>query len=332
MAEAAPTTETEEPRDASSILYPQRDPEVQAEPESEAPEIIAESTVDSAEGIEAPKETPEGEEHAEGDAEEVISSLSQLIEHEEWDPEWVDNLKVPVKVNGVQSEATMKDLVASYQMKEASVQRLEDAKAKAHTIAQEAEQEREKAKTSLVEAAGLITLAERMFSLEAAEANLAGLRESDPVAYLAAKDGLSERRKAIDAVKAEAAKAFQQAQMAMSNDEPDQEMLREEQTKLRASVPDWSDDERWKADSADIFQYLVGDGYGFTAEQVGSAIDHRLFLLARKAMLYDRQQASVQTARKKVLTIPKVMKPGGGQQENKSAPKDHASVLYGTQT
>ena len=52
-----------------------------------------------------PQPEPEGE---------AIGSLPELIEHYELDPEWANTLKVPVKVDGQASEATLADLVANY--------------------------------------------------------------------------------------------------------------------------------------------------------------------------------------------------------------------------
>ena len=45
-------------------------------------------------------------------------------------------------------------------------------------------------------------------------------------------------------------------------------------------------------------------------EEVARASDHRLVIMARKAMLFDRQKSKAEPAKKKLLTVPKTLKPG----------------------
>ena len=317
MDEQTPTTESEvQQDDATDILYASVEPApIQQEAEvQEAPEVDAEIVEEAA--------APEGEV-------EVVSSITQLMEQEDYDPEWFNSLRVPVKVNGEQSEATLADLVKSYQIGEAAEQRLEEAKAKAQALNQEATQITESAKAHVAETAGLVQLAEKLFSLDAEEANLARLREEgDNVGYLAAKDALQEKRQAIDSVKKAAADVFQQSQSADESISP--EKIAEEQQALRSKIPEWSDPEVKSAEETEIYNYLTeaDAGYGFTPEEVANAGDHRLFLMARKAMLFDKQQSSIQTSKKRVLKIPKVMQPGTPEAAP-DAPKDRASILYG---
>ena len=331
-AEVTPTIESTdtqpEVRDMASVLYPAKPEEEPEQPEVEKPkeEITAEGVKPETEVV-AKEETP-SEEAAESE-EEIVSSLSQLIEHEGWDPEWVNDLKVPVKVNGVKSEAKLADLVKNYQIGQAAEQRLEEAKSKAQLLHQEAEQQGEAVKVRVAEAAGLLQLAERLFSVDAEQANLQKLRdEGDEVGYLAAKDRLMEKRRAIESVKQAAAKVFKDAQLSTANDGLDEEHIGKERVALRNKIPEWSDQEVANSESVGIFEYLTGDEYGFTQEDVESAGDHRLFLLARKAWKYDQQQAKVQTAQKRVLTIPKVMNPGSKETKGSTyKPKDAPQIL-----
>ena len=57
-----------------------------------------------------------------------------------------------------------------------------------------------------------------------------------------------------------------------------------------------------------VVNYL--QSIGFTNEEISQAGDHRLILLARDAMLYRNQSETVETTRKKIAKIPKVVKPG----------------------
>jgi len=134
--DSAPTTEqvtteaaNERPLSllASELYGPAFHGEVKKPEETKTEELPPEPT---AEG-DPPAEEPEKEESP-------ISSFSELIEHYELDPDWATTLRVPVKIDGQTSEATMADLVASYQIKEAATHRLEEAKAKAKQIVEDA--------------------------------------------------------------------------------------------------------------------------------------------------------------------------------------------------
>lgn len=320
MAEqAAPNqeqTEQHEPAPEAGFsflesLYPSADAENEGEESTESAE--AETTAET--------EAETGEQSSEGEAsEEVVSTLSQLLEQQEWDEEWFHGLKVPVKVDGTPAEATMKELVASYQIQQAAQHRLEEAKSQAQAIKQEAAQERDSLRADLGTAAGLVQLAETLFAKDISEANLAKLREENPEQYLIEKDRFAERRQALETVKAQlranVQKAFEQQPTAP-------ETFEKERQTLIQKAPELAEQDA----RMELAQYLIGQG--FSQEELGSVADHRLFLLAHKARLHDATKEKVDTARKKVATIPKVMKPGAAQQKAPQKPKDAASILYG---
>ena len=58
---------------------------------------------------------------------------------------------------------------------------------------------------------------------------------------------------------------------------------------------------------------MVGylSGYGFTDQEVERVIDHRVILLAQKAMKYDAREKTSKVARKKVVRVgKKLLRPG----------------------
>lgn len=93
--------------------------------------------------------------------------------------------------------------------------------------------------------------------------------------------------------------ASQQAQMR-------QEMLVREHQAMLQSIPDWSDKAKFDAESADIRGFLANTG--FNADEIGSLVDHRHVIVARKAMLYDKLMAGKPAVTKKVAEAPKPVK------------------------
>ena len=54
----------------------------------------------------------------------------------------------------------------------------------------------------------------------------------------------------------------------------------------------------------------MGEGYGYTAEELSQVIDPRLIEIAHKARLYDEQSKKADIVTKKVKTLPKVQPKG----------------------
>ena len=84
----------------------------------------------------------------------------------------------------------------------------------------------------------------------------------------------------------------------------------EESEALRAAIPSWLDPEVAKTEFTDLSKFLL-DTYGFEEGDVGSVEDHRLFLLARDAMQFRKNQKISEAVVKKINKLPKFTKSSG---------------------
>jgi hypothetical protein len=291
--------------------------EVPAEPKpaetTEEPE-----PVNTEAGEEPPliEEPAEGEEPTEGDetaseetGETPIATLSELAEHFELDPDYVQTLKVPVYVDGTPTEATIGDLIKSYQLGEAADHRLELAKAY-----QAKQGEAWAAKHQELEQ-NFQVLAE-MIKLE--DANLERdmkaidpkLRDEDPAEWAARIQEFTQRRAQIAQMKNATVEKYKVVadQRARESEEIKNQFMAEEHKVLLQKLPEWQDQKRADAEKAEIANYLVQSG--FQPQELSNLIDHRQVVIARKAMLYDKSRGQVDTAKKRVATVPKIMKSG----------------------
>lgn len=66
------------------------------------------------------------------------------------------------------------------------------------------------------------------------------------------------------------------------------EFRAQEIEKLLQAIPEWRDENKGKAEAADVAAYARSAN--FTDEEVSSVVDHRVLLLLRKAMLWDKLQ------------------------------------------
>ena len=272
-----------------------------AEPDSEAEETGEEEV--PGEGEE--QGTEEGEDEG-----EPITSLEQLAEQNQWDREWLDGLEVPVKIDGKTANVTLKQLVTNHQIGEAAEKRLSTAKERVQSLYQGIEQREGQLQTQLAVAAEMIQKAEDLIDSDAESINWPELRESDPAEYAAKKAEIEERRKSFGQFKIDAAAKYQEAvrQEQESVAGKRLQFLQSENEALLKALPEWKTEETALAEKTRLSEYLLDQG--FSQNDVANAADHRLIVVARKAMLWDEMKAKEPAAKKKVTRVPVVMKPG----------------------
>jgi hypothetical protein len=145
---------------------------------------------------------------------------------------------------------------------------------------------------------------------EQAKALTEELLRSDPVEYMALERTFRERQ-------ANLAKA--QAELQRIDGERQQEhesAAREYQAKqleqLHAKLPEWKDPAKAKEESSKIKDYLKTQE--FSDQDIGALGDHRLVLMARKAMQYDALLERAKATKTVVAKAPaKVERPGTTQ-------------------
>jgi len=303
---------------ALSLLYPED--EKPAAPETPA-----------AEEPKKDESTPEGDKKPEGEAEgETIATAAELIEHYQLDPEFFNSLKVDVKVDRQTTQVPIAELVKSYQIGAAAEKRLEDAKAKAQALTTDLATKTETLQNQLAAAAALVKEAEAELAREYKAIDWKSLKEKDPAKYAADQLDFKARQERIEELKEKGKGAWRSAVEPQQAEalEALKERLAEENEKLLSAIPEWKDEKTRKAEKAQVVDYLTGT-VGLTRDQVATVSDHRMIVLARKAMQFDALQTKTDVAKQKVAKIPKVLKPGG---TTPVAPKNTTIVqdLYGT--
>jgi hypothetical protein len=89
-----------------------------------------------------------------------------------------------------------------------------------------------------------------------------------------------------------------------------QQVLAEQRGLLTKVMPDYADEARAAPLRRDLGVYLRDVG-GFTPQEINGTYDHRLVVMATKAMLYDRQNTAARTADTKRANPPaRVQRPG----------------------
>jgi len=218
-------------------------------------------------------------------------------------------VKLGVKIDGQTGEASLDDLVRSYQIQTAAEKRLEDAKTKSAEIMAESNAKANKLNERFAEAAALVESLEADLADDIKAADMDKLERDDPALWSQKRIRFEERKNKIQQKKLDAVskyhKASQQAQEeAKANFE---KYLVSEQSALLDKRPEWRDAEKFKVESKKLTEFLSAVNKT-TAQQVSH--NHELLLLAHEAMLYRELRANTNAAAKKLEKVPKVLKPG----------------------
>lgn len=318
-------------------MYGHRDQEPTPEPEESTQELAQDAVEQEQEQEVQQEETSEETKSAASDegVEEVeITSLSQLADHLETDPDWLKSLKVTEKVNGQEVEVALSDALATHRKVTAGDEYLADAKQKALATMEIANQEKQTVASTAVALNALLQEAEQQIDGDMSEENWARLRREDPAEYSARKEEIRERRARIDDMRQRAAAAYADTATQLSQQAKVQraQNLPQEREIFLEMVPEWGNQEVAQKESQEITEYLQSKGH--TPEEIEvAAYNGKLLAYVRNSMLYERGKGKVETGKKKVVKIPKVMKPGSKAPEKQKSTgdaDDRVSILYGS--
>ena len=296
--------------------------EEEVEQAEETEEVEAAKTDESEEDKTSDEETEETSESENDDEEEQdsIETLSELAEALETPlEEMMANLKTVVKVNGEEITVTLKDAFDGYQKDADYRQKTTELSQQRKVLEEQQAGARQELERELIQIGQLMEALQQAVAPQLDQAELNYLKQTDPQAYLIKTQEHNERVEQFKQLQQQAANQFQhnRQQLAQQQQVQQQEILARAAADLQTRLPDWSEDVKKSLDD-----YLMGEAYGYTDEELSQVIDPRLVEIARKAQLYDQQSQKANIASKKVKNLPKVQ-PKGAQK----AVKPNASKL-----
>jgi hypothetical protein len=214
-----------------------------------------------------------------------------------------------IKVDGQERTLTRSEMIATVQKAEAAEARLKEA-----TLArQQAEAERTPLQQERAQLKQVLDVFVPQLQqlLQVDQPNWDHLLQTDPAEYVRQKHVWDQRVAQINHAMAVQNHLSQQQQAEAAQRQ--QTYAAEEQGKLLGALPDWKDAAKAKDEAGAIDTFLRDAGFG--DQERNGIVDHRVILVARKAMLYDRmmQQQSQVTQRVQKLP-PKTERPGNGVQ------------------
>jgi hypothetical protein len=244
--------------------------------------------------------------------EQQFSNLTELLEAGGFDLDKGLDLEFPVKIDGKEGTAKLRDLVKSYQLDGHINQKLASVDTDRKALMAEREKfVAERSDKLLKMDAGLKTL-ERALIGEFQSVPWEKLAAEDPAAYNAQVVAFQQRQAYLQDIGSQIAQEQQQFQTQQQ--EQFTAYLAEQKKMLQAKIPEWSDETRRSKDKAEIVAYL--GTHGISKEEFEAVTDHRYALVVRDAQKWHQLQKSKPAVLNKVKAAPKLLKPGTKQSKD----------------
>ena len=218
-----------------------------------------------------------------------------------------------IKQNGVEVEVTLEELQNGYS-------RQQDYTRKTQELAnQRKEIESQQAELSQKDEVYRDLLPKLEASLEAElgkEPDWKQLYENDPIAYVREKDVWNEKKKQLEATKAEQQR-LKDDEIAKQREQIEQFIQFGNQEILK-KVTEWKDTEKANSEKIAIRDYAI-NVLGFTPQEMDQVYDYRILLGLRNSWLHDKTIKA--TKKKPTQKAPaRVARPGTANQVKKTTP------------
>lgn len=280
----------------------------QAAPEEE--ELEAEDTDIEDEEVEDEGDDEESEPEEESETPWMPTSLDELAAAMEVETDDLKSIRIKTKVDGVEGEATLAEVIKNYQLNKSLTERSE---AFAHERKQFEERSQQLAKAfeeKLAGAESLTMMAEERLKREIGAIDWEQLRADDPAEYAVRRQDYMEKIGELEASKQqimqERQEQFQKQQQEWLENRD--KLLKHNQEKLLEVVPEFRDPDLRTKEVNELKSYLRSQE--ISDEEINNIVDYRMIVLARKAKAYDEMQTKVKPAKAKAKTKPKFTKPG----------------------
>lgn len=281
--------------EAADEAKPEQTNEVETKQESPETEAQAETT-------------EEAVEHSDDAQEELPppSTLTDLAERLGIDPDKLYEIKAKTKIDGQEGEATLAQLLKSYQLEGHLTRKSMEIAEKQKAIEQEAQKRDQEAQERIKYLDDSLQIAINILNERYQNVNWEELKAQDPnlfnTRYIEYQQHQQQLNNAFQALQIEKQKEQLTQQKKFAS------MLEAESKKLSTAIPEWADEKIAKKDRAEIKDYLKGIGYN--DEEIGQVYDHRLVLVVRDALKAKKLATAKPEVLKKVNQAPKIVKPG----------------------
>jgi hypothetical protein len=266
-------------------------------------------------------EAPEAKEAAQEEA-PAYKSLDELLTSMKVDPESVMNLHVTTKIDGVETQVPLQDVLKSYQLEGHVNNKSIDLSNQRTQFDQERTAARTLFQQQIQQNSALGNLAMQMLTHEYQTIDWNALRAQNPAEFAALNTEFQQRQGQIQnylsAVQQQAHQEAERHQQGL------QQAIASEREKLVSVIPEWRNTEVFTQDRNAMSQYARS--LGFQDAELNQIYDHRYMRILHDAARYQALQASKPQALKQVRQAPVVAKPGSRVDSNPNETRRQAAL------
>lgn len=286
--------QAERPREEEA---PQQDAAQQAQPEEQ--------------GTEKPEASQEAEETP------AYASLSEMLAAHKIDPESVMGLHVTTKIDGVETQVPLADVLKSYQLEGHINNKSIELSNQRTQFEQERQAARNLFQQQIQQNTALGNLAMQQLTHDYQRIDWNGLRANNPAEFAALNAEFQQRQGQIQqylqAVNQAAADDSARQQQELQN------AIGGEREKLYGAIPEWRNEETFTKDREAMSKYARS--LGFQDAELSQIFDHRYMRVLHDAARFQALQAAKPEALKQVRQAPPMAKPGSRVDVNPNAAK-----------
>lgn len=273
---------------------PKSEDEPDEDSEEEADE--EEDEADEEESDEIEEESDDGDE----DQETALETFDDLSEALGVDKDQLTTLTLSTKVDGVESQVSIADLIKDHQSNVAAQKRFRELNEERKTFGAEMEEKRTKTEEKLHNLGTMLAALKQQVIGQVDSAEMMRLRAENPSEYLLKEADIRKSMSQFGALEHAAAKQY--AELTEAREKEAQESfdkrVKTSLEKLPEVIPGW-DDARYKQ----IMDYAIGTGA--PAELVHGITDWQFIKMIDDARLYQETLKQGDAAAKKVKKTPK---------------------------
>lgn len=211
------------------------------------------------------------------------------------------------KVDGKEQEISFNSLLRSYRLQQHVDEKAKEVNSQKEAVAAEVKQLRDNYQVAIQQAALMITAQEEELIAEFNSVDWDKVKESNPNQYIIKRDEYKERFNKLQSKRmslGEKWDADQQKANAEISERLNNQLSKEAEL-IVEKIPEWKDSETAKREALEIKAYAISQG--FSEKELSTLIDHRAWVMLRKANLYDQLSNKTNTTVKKITTLPKIV-------------------------
>lgn len=252
----------------------------------------------------------------------AYASLDELLTSLKVDPESARTLPVTVKIDGVEKQVPLADVLKSYQLEGHVNNKSIEVSNQRQALEQERTQWRSATQQALQQHQAMGQFAMQMINQDFARVDWNALRTNNPAEFAALQAEFQQRQGQIQQFLGQVQQ--QQAQAQHEQQQALQQNLAAEREKLHTAIPEWRDPAAFEADRQKISQYARN--LGFQDAELNQIFDHRYMRILHDAARYQALQAASPQALKKVRQAPHAAAPGPRTHANPNDARRSAAI------